>query len=149
MKTERVFVGGLPQTFTVEAITEMFDTKYGNIGKVVQVIPKKDKVTGKSRGFCFIVFENYHVVDKIMIDNRFPHLHNKRLEVRKASSEFPPQGGPPTDMNGPRRPGAKTFRSFDRSQRMNMNPYRNGGGHGMNNMRQHPRRPVFCFYLNF
>lgn len=129
----------------------MFDSKYGKIGKVVQVIPKKDKTTGKSRGFCFVVFENYHVVDKIMIDNRFPHLHNKRLEIRKASSDFPTQGGPPTDPYIQRRTasGGKVFRQYDRTQRMNINPYRNGA-HNMNNtnnMRQLPRRPVFLFFF--
>ena len=53
-----MFVGGLKDDTTEEMIRETFE------GKIEKVDMIKDKATGKSRGFCFVTFDDNDTVDK-------------------------------------------------------------------------------------
>nr|KAG5691711.1 hypothetical protein BaRGS_029476 [Batillaria attramentaria] len=53
---KKMFVGGLKDDTTEEQIRECFS---GNITEVEMI---KDKMTGKSRGFCFVTFDDTDTV---------------------------------------------------------------------------------------
>lgn len=57
---EKMFVGGLRDTTTEDDVRAAFQ-EYGNI-KSIELI--KDKATNKTRGFCFVTFDDYDPVDK-------------------------------------------------------------------------------------
>lgn len=57
---EKMFVGGLRDTTTEDDVREAFQ-EYGNIKKIELI---KDKATNKTRGFCFVTFDDYDPVDK-------------------------------------------------------------------------------------
>ena len=61
-----MFVGGLKDDTTEEMIREAFNGKIDNVEMI------KDKATGKSRGFCFVTFDDYDTVDK--------HVREYRIE---------------------------------------------------------------------
>lgn len=50
----KVFAGGLPQEATEADIRDYF----AQFGEVNNVNLKMDQMTGRSRGFCFVVFES-------------------------------------------------------------------------------------------
>lgn len=55
-----MFVGGLKDDTTEDMVRDVF-SEFGDI-KEVELI--NDKATGKSKGFCFVTFEDYDSVDK-------------------------------------------------------------------------------------
>jgi heterogeneous nuclear ribonucleoprotein A1/A3 len=58
MTVKKMFVGGLKDDTTEEMIRDTFPGKIENVEMI------KDKATGKSRGFCFVEFDDYDTVDK-------------------------------------------------------------------------------------
>ncbi|KAK7492714.1 hypothetical protein BaRGS_00016019 [Batillaria attramentaria] len=77
---KKMFVGGLKDDTTEEQIRECFS---GNITEVEMI---KDKMTGKSRGFCFVTFDDTDTVDKHVLKRHF-ELNGRRVEVKKAVSK--------------------------------------------------------------
>ena len=57
-----MFVGGLHPSLTTENLINYFS----QFGQIEKGIIMTDKVTGKSRGFGFIIFSNKETIDKIM-----------------------------------------------------------------------------------
>ncbi|KAF0988265.1 hypothetical protein HZS_538 [Henneguya salminicola] len=130
VKTPRIFLGGLPHNLTEEDISNFFNEKYGYMGTVKEVVIKKERQTGRPRGFCFISFDNSHVVDKIMVEMRFPIINNKRCEVKKADPGIPITGVPPSQL--PKyspRPQISTPRmsGYGRGQQSTPQPVQNMG----------------------
>ncbi|KII67352.1 Heterogeneous nuclear ribonucleoprotein A1-like 2 [Thelohanellus kitauei] len=115
IKTPRIFLGGLPHNITEEELTDFFNEKYGYMGTVKEVIIKKDRLTGKPRGFCFVSFDNPHVVDKMMAEIRYPIIKNKRCEIKKADAGIPITGAPPSQI--PKYPGKSNPRPRPRENR--------------------------------
>jgi RNA recognition motif-containing protein len=74
----RIFVGGLALDTTDDELNDYFK-KYGTITDYVVIC---DKVTGHSRGFGFVTFEQLGIVDKIVSEDH--ELRGKRLNVKKA-----------------------------------------------------------------
>lgn len=56
----KMFVGGLKDDTTEDMVRDAF-SQFGEI-KEIELI--NDKATGKSKGFCFVTFEDYDSVDK-------------------------------------------------------------------------------------
>ncbi|XP_078333367.1 uncharacterized protein LOC111108192 isoform X1 [Crassostrea virginica] len=79
---EKMFVGGLRDTTTEDDVREAFQ-EYGNI-KNIELI--KDKATNKTRGFCFVTFDDYDPVDKCVLKKRFK-ICDKDVEVKKAENK--------------------------------------------------------------
>ena len=50
----KLFVGGLPQEVSEEELNEHF----GQFGEIESVNLKTDPNTGRSRGFCFVVYKD-------------------------------------------------------------------------------------------
>lgn len=77
---KKMFVGGLKDDTTEEQIRNCFS---GTIDTVELI---KDKMTGKSRGFCFVTFDDADTVDKHVLKRHFD-LNGRRVEVKKAVSK--------------------------------------------------------------
>ena len=57
----KLFVGGLPQEVSEEELNEHF----GQFGEIESVNLKTDPNTGRSRGFCFVVYKVRSFYDSI------------------------------------------------------------------------------------
>lgn len=83
----KVFVGGLRKDITDDQLREYF-SQYGTI---TECFLTKDKVSGLSRGFGFVTFDDTDVVDKVIIAR--PHtIADSKADVKKA---LPKDAGPP------------------------------------------------------
>jgi len=79
---KRLFMGGVKDNVTEQAVKEYFS----NYGKVESVEMLVDKQTGKKRGFGFVNFNDYDVVDKI-VQTRRHTICGVSIEVLKAFSK--------------------------------------------------------------
>lgn len=57
---KKMFVGGIKEDTTEDQVRETF----GSFGPIEEVDMIVDKATGKTRGFCFVTFDDYDAVDK-------------------------------------------------------------------------------------
>ena len=78
----KLFAGGLPQDATEAELKEYF----GTFGAVASVNIKMDAMTGRSRGFAFIVFEDTGSLDNVLKDE-FHTIKGKKVAVKKAASK--------------------------------------------------------------
>lgn len=60
----KLFIGGISWDTTEENLTEYF----GNYGEVLQTVIMRDKMTGRPRGFGFVVFADPSVLDRVLQD---------------------------------------------------------------------------------
>lgn len=67
---KKLFVGGIKEDTTEDDVREFFCSK----GKIESIDMITDKGTGKKRGFCFITFEDYDSVDKLVCKYNHHHL---------------------------------------------------------------------------
>jgi len=79
---KRMFMGGIKEPVKEEDVKEYFE-KYG---KVESVELLTDKTSGKKRGFGFVNFDDYDVVDKI-VQTRRHVINGVSIEVSKAFSK--------------------------------------------------------------
>ena len=80
-KTEKVFIGGLPNDITKEELTEYFES-YGPILEV-ELIYKE----GVFKGYGFITFKDCDTADKVIVDGEFSLRENSKMcRVSKAGS---------------------------------------------------------------
>ncbi|KAF8401011.1 hypothetical protein HHK36_014314 [Tetracentron sinense] len=79
-KTKKIFVGGIPTSFTEDELKEYFSS-YGNIVEHQLML---DHSTGRSRGFGFVTFESEDTVEEIISEGRTHELGGKQVEIKKA-----------------------------------------------------------------
>ena len=79
-----MFVGGLHPSLTTENLINYFS----QFGEIEKGIIMTDKVTGKSRGFGFIIFSNKETVDKIMDYSNCHFLYGKWVECKRAQPKM-------------------------------------------------------------
>jgi len=80
MSVKKIFVGGIRDKPVTEEDLKDYFTQFGSIKDCIIMT---DKNTQKSRGFAFVVFDDYDAVDKIVIQ-RFHTINNVNVEVKKA-----------------------------------------------------------------
>ncbi|KAK9724264.1 hypothetical protein RND81_05G059500 [Saponaria officinalis] len=76
----KVFVGGISWETTEEKLKEYF----GQYGEVTQANIMRDKMTGKPRGFGFLLFSDPSVVDRVLMDTHT--LDGRSIEAKRAMS---------------------------------------------------------------
>eukprot|EP00434_Breviolum_minutum_P018716 symbB.v1.2.016516.t1/scaffold1256.1/size241426/4 len=80
---EKIFVGGLPHHCTLEMLGNYF-SKYGRITDAVVMM---DKLTGKPRGFGFVVFEHVSCVEAAIADYGKHAIDGKWVDVKRATPQ--------------------------------------------------------------
>jgi len=80
MSVRKIFVGAIRDKPITEDDLKTYFSQYGDIKDCVIMT---DKTTQKSRGFAFVVFDDYDSVDKIVIQ-RFHIINGVNVEVKKA-----------------------------------------------------------------
>merc|ERR1719209_2386556 len=83
MSVKKIFVGGIRDKPITEEDLKKYFCQYGDIKDCVIMT---DKTTQKSRGFAFVVFDDYDSVDKIVIQ-RFHIINGINVEVKKSHTE--------------------------------------------------------------
>ena len=78
----KLFVGGLAQ----EVGEEDLKTYFANYGEVASVNVKMDQMTGRSRGFAFVVFTDESSLGPILAAEEHT-IKNKKIAVKKAASK--------------------------------------------------------------
>ena len=78
----KLFVGGLAQ----EVGEEDLKTYFANYGEVSSVNVKMDQMTGRSRGFAFVVFADESSLGPILSAEEHT-IKNKKIAVKKAASK--------------------------------------------------------------
>jgi len=88
VRTDKVFVGGLPQDCPDDKIRNYFEA----YGVIVDAVVMKDRETGRSRGFGFVQFDNPAPVEKVMEDYSIHKIEGKWVEVKRSvpRDQMPP-----------------------------------------------------------
>lgn len=60
----KLFIGGISWETTEDKLSDYF----GKYGDVLQTAVMRDKITGKPRGFGFVVFADASTVDRVLQD---------------------------------------------------------------------------------
>ena len=76
----KMFVGGLHPSLNVDSLKNYFS----QFGKIDKAIIMKDKITGRSRGFGFIIFSEKETIDKILSHTNCHFLYGKWIECKRA-----------------------------------------------------------------
>ena len=85
-RTQKCFVGGLPQSVTQDSFKQLFQ----QFGHVLDSTVMMDKDTGRPRGFGFVTFENDEGVENTLAHQPLM-LDGKQIEVKRAQSRGQPQ----------------------------------------------------------
>ncbi|MQM14486.1 hypothetical protein Taro_047418 [Colocasia esculenta] len=78
MDLGKLFVGGISWDTNEEHLKEYF----GKYGKVVEAVIMKDRVTGRARGFGFVVFADPAVAERVVTDKHT--IDGRMVEAKKA-----------------------------------------------------------------
>ena len=80
----KMFVGGLHPSLTTDSLKNYFS----EFGKIEKVIIMKDKLTGRSRGFGFIIFSEKETIDKILFNANCHFIYGKWIECKRAEPKI-------------------------------------------------------------
>ncbi|XP_073150052.1 heterogeneous nuclear ribonucleoprotein 1-like [Henckelia pumila] len=78
MDSGKLFIGGISWETTEERLIDYFQT----FGEVVQAVIMKDRVTGRSRGFGFIVFASASVAERVLKGRHI--VDGRAVEAKRA-----------------------------------------------------------------
>uniref|UniRef100_A0A1D1YT79 Heterogeneous nuclear ribonucleoprotein 27C n=1 Tax=Anthurium amnicola TaxID=1678845 RepID=A0A1D1YT79_9ARAE len=76
----KLFIGGISWETSEEKLREYF----GKYGEVVQAVIMRDKVSGRPRGFGFVVFADPELVDRVLQDKHT--IDGRVVEAKRAMS---------------------------------------------------------------
>jgi len=80
----KMFVGGLLPSLTKKDLLNYFS----QFGKIEKGIIMNDKLTGKSKGFGFIIFNEKETIDKIMEKGNCHFLNGKLIECKRSKPKI-------------------------------------------------------------
>jgi len=78
----KLFAGGLPQ----DAKEADIKGHFGQYGEIESITLKTDMATGRSRGFCFIVYKTVDGLEKAVSQTEH-NIQNKKVAVKKAQAK--------------------------------------------------------------
>ncbi|XP_077250810.1 heterogeneous nuclear ribonucleoprotein 1-like [Tasmannia lanceolata] len=76
----KLFIGGISWDTSEDNLKEYF----GNYGEVLQIVIMTDKITGRPRGFGFVVFSDPLILDRVLQDKHT--IDGRTVEVKRALS---------------------------------------------------------------
>ncbi|KAJ3672993.1 hypothetical protein LUZ60_006367 [Juncus effusus] len=74
----KLFIGGISWETNEERLTEYF----GQFGEVAEAVIMRDRVTGRARGFGFIVFVDSAVAERVILEKHM--IDGRMVEAKKA-----------------------------------------------------------------
>jgi RNA recognition motif-containing protein len=77
---KKLFVGGIPWATTSDDLKELF-SQYGTVSSATVIT---DKMTGRSRGFAFVEFDNDAEADAAMEGQNNKEYNGRTLVVKEA-----------------------------------------------------------------
>lgn len=83
IKTDKIFVGGLPPDCAEEKLVAHFEV----YGTLVDAVVMKEKGTGKPRGFGFVRYDNTDSADQVMADFESHVIDGKWVECKRATPQ--------------------------------------------------------------
>jgi cold-inducible RNA-binding protein len=78
--SKKLFIGGLPFSFTEEKLRELFES-YGEMSEVLVI---KDKFSGRSKGFGFVTFTDDAAAEKAVSEMNGKEVEGRALTVNEA-----------------------------------------------------------------
>ncbi|MBN2477945.1 RNA-binding protein [Candidatus Micrarchaeota archaeon] len=89
--SKKLYVGNLPYSLTKEDLVNLFSS-YGEISDAVLIT---DRMTGRSKGFGFVTFENDEDADKAIaeMDGKEVEGMNIKVNVARPMEERKPRRG--------------------------------------------------------
>ncbi|KAF8109257.1 hypothetical protein N665_0099s0009 [Sinapis alba] len=100
----KLFVGGISWETDEEKLREHFSS-YGDVS---QAIVMRDKLTGRPRGFGFVIFSDPSVLDRVLQDKH--HIDAREVDVKKAMSREEQQvSGRTGNFNASRSSGGDAY----------------------------------------
>ncbi|KAK6161225.1 hypothetical protein DH2020_004606 [Rehmannia glutinosa] len=79
-RSGKLFIGGISWETDEEKLKEYFQ----GYGEVLQAVVMRDKITGKPRGFGFVVFADPDVLDRVLQDRHV--IDGRTVEAKRALS---------------------------------------------------------------
>ncbi|KAJ4968975.1 hypothetical protein NE237_015676 [Protea cynaroides] len=76
----KLFIGGISWDTSEDKLKEYF----GNYGEVLQTVIMRDKITGRPRGFGFVVFADPLILDRVLQDKHT--IDGRTVEAKRALS---------------------------------------------------------------
>ncbi len=77
---KKLFVGGIPWATPSDDLSQLF----GQYGAIVSAVVISDKMTGRSRGFGFVEFENDADADAAIAGQNEKEFNGRTLVVKEA-----------------------------------------------------------------
>ncbi|CAE6197162.1 unnamed protein product [Arabidopsis arenosa] len=100
----KLFVGGVSWETDEDKLREHFS----NYGEVSQAIVMRDKLTGRPRGFGFVIFSDPSVLDRVLQDKH--NIDTREVDVKRAMSREEQQvSGRTGNLNTSRSSGGDSF----------------------------------------
>ncbi|KAJ7951610.1 Heterogeneous nuclear ribonucleoprotein 1 [Quillaja saponaria] len=137
METRKIFVGGIPPSFTDDELKEYFSS-YGSILEYQIML---DRTTGRSRGFGFVTFESESSVKKVFSMGKIHELGGKQVEVKRAEPK-----GAGGDYSGSSGKSYGGFRSSVDGSGSYSSGGRNGGKRGRVNSEYNNMNGIYGSY---
>ncbi|KAL8224976.1 hypothetical protein R6Q57_017533 [Mikania cordata] len=101
----KLFLGGIAWDTTEERLTDYF----GKYGDVSQTVIMRDKITGRPRGFGFVVFSDPSVLDYVLQDRH--SIDGRNVEAKRALSREEQQASRPANNANRSSGGSGNYRT--------------------------------------
>nr|GEV02493.1 heterogeneous nuclear ribonucleoprotein 1-like [Tanacetum cinerariifolium] len=101
----KVFLGGISWDTSEERINDYF-SKYGVVS---QTVIMRDKITGRPRGFGFVVFSDPSVIDNVVNDTH--NIDGRNVEAKRALSREEQQASRPANNSSRSSGGSTNYRT--------------------------------------
>ncbi|KAD6120060.1 hypothetical protein R6Q59_026089 [Mikania micrantha] len=101
----KLFLGGIAWDTTEERLTDYF----GKYGDVSQTVIMRDKITGRPRGFGFVVFSDPSVLDSVLQDRH--SIDGRNVEAKRALSREEQQASRPANNANRSSGGSGNYRT--------------------------------------
>ncbi|MEM4367183.1 MAG: RNA-binding protein [Candidatus Anstonellales archaeon] len=83
--SKKLYVGNLPFSVTQDQLKEMFSS-YGSVSEAIVI---SDRMSGRSKGFGFVTFDEDAAADKAMAEMNGKDVEGRQIKVTEARPPSP------------------------------------------------------------